>query len=39
MWIFKYMICLFTQHMWVGSSYKYCLRCGKVETKHAYDLF
>ena len=31
MWVFKYLICLITDHLWVGSRYRYCLRCGKLE--------
>ena len=30
MWIFKYLICLVKNHNWVGSGYRYCLRCGKL---------
>jgi len=29
--MFKYLICLVTDHIWVGSRYHYCLRCGKLE--------
>jgi hypothetical protein len=39
MWIFKYIVCLFYRHIWIGSSNKYCVRCGKAESKDAYDLF
>ncbi len=39
MWIFKYLVCLISrQHIWVGSTYKYCVRCGKLEAEHAYDV-
>ncbi len=31
MWILKYIICLVHRHIWVGSRYHYCLRCGKLE--------
>jgi hypothetical protein len=31
MWIFKYLVCLVNKHQYVGSGYKYCLRCGKLE--------
>ncbi len=30
-WIFKYLVCLVRDHIWVGSRYRYCLRCGKLE--------
>ncbi len=30
-WILKYLICLVNRHIWVGSRYQYCLRCGKLE--------
>ncbi len=29
-WILKYLICLVNRHIWVGSRYQYCLRCGKL---------
>ena len=35
MWFFKYLFCLVFKHVWVGSLYKYCLRCGKLELEHA----
>jgi hypothetical protein len=31
MWVFKYLLCLFLKHDYVGSGYKYCLRCGKLD--------
>lgn len=31
MWIFKYFVCLFKDHNWIGSHDRYCLRCGKLE--------
>ena len=31
MWRLKYVICLLTHHCWIGSDYKYCVRCGKLE--------
>jgi hypothetical protein len=31
MWVFKYLVCLISKHLFVGSQYKYCLRCGKLE--------
>ena len=31
MWVFKYVVCLVKEHIWVGSRYRYCLRCGKLE--------
>ncbi len=31
MWVFKYLVCLVKDHIWVGSRYRYCLRCGKLE--------
>jgi len=37
MWIFKYFICLLNKHIWTGSFYRYCLRCGKLEIEHAHD--
>lgn len=42
MWIFKYLICLISSHLWIGSIYKYCLRCGKLEVEptveHAHEV-
>lgn len=36
MWIFKYFICLLSRHhLWIGSLYKYCVRCGKIELERA----
>ena len=31
MWVFKYLVCMVKEHMWVGSRHRYCLRCGKLE--------
>ena len=36
MWIFKYLTCLIGNHsvidvIWKGSTYQYCLWCGKIE--------
>lgn len=31
MWVFKYFVCIVKDHIWVGSRYRYCLRCGKLE--------
>jgi hypothetical protein len=31
MWIIGYLQCLVKHHLWVGSGYRYCLRCGKLE--------
>jgi len=36
MWIFKYVVCLVKDHIWVGSHYRYCLRCGKLEMASGY---
>ncbi len=35
MWLFKYAVCLVRKHLFIpvqshGSSYQYCLRCGKL---------
>jgi hypothetical protein len=38
MWRFKYVICLVSRHIWIGSLYRYCLRCGKLEIEHAHDI-
>ncbi len=40
MWIFKYLVCLrrkhiFTNLIWQGSPYRYCLRRGKVQVQNA----
>ena len=38
MWIFKYVVCLVSRHhLWIGSVYKYCVRCGKLECEHLYE--
>jgi hypothetical protein len=34
MWIFKYVKCVVTRHIWIGSVYKYCVRCGKLDIEH-----
>jgi hypothetical protein len=47
MWRFKYLICLISKHLWIGSLYKYCLRCGKLEIEeeqvqahaHVHNIF
>ena len=31
MWIIRYLVCLVSKHIWAGSIYRYCLRCGKLE--------
>ena len=31
MWLFKYLKCLLSSHLWVGSRSRYCLRCGKTD--------
>jgi hypothetical protein len=36
MWRLKYLICLVSRHIWIGSLYRYCLRCGKLELEHAH---
>ena len=38
MWILKLVVCLFFGHVWIGSMYKYCVRCGKLELEHAHDV-
>jgi hypothetical protein len=37
MWIFRYLLCLIKDHIWVGSSYRYCLRCSKLELATVND--
>jgi len=37
MWVFKYLVCLVSKHQYVGSNYKYCLRCGKLERENALE--
>ncbi len=38
MWVFKYLKCLIYKHIWIGSIYRYCLRCGKLEeVQHSHD--
>jgi hypothetical protein len=36
MWVFKYLVCIVKDHIWVGSHYQYCLRCGKLEMAPGY---
>ncbi len=31
MWVFKSLVCMVRDHIWTGSSCRYCLRCGKLE--------
>lgn len=40
MWILKYLVCLMYGHgfidiTWKGSSYRYCLQCGRVQFEDA----
>jgi hypothetical protein len=37
MWVFKYLICLVNKHLFVGSGYRYCLRCGKLDLEHQFQ--
>ena len=37
MWRFKYLVCLISKHVWIGSLKRYCLRCGKLEMQHSLD--
>jgi hypothetical protein len=37
MWRFKYLVCLISKHIWIGSLYRYCVRCGKLEIEHAHN--
>jgi hypothetical protein len=34
MWIVMYLVCLIKHHLWIGSMYRYCVRCGKLEIEH-----
>jgi hypothetical protein len=36
MWIFKYLVCLIKNHAFIGSGYKYCVRCGKLDFEHDF---
>ena len=33
MWILWFLVCIVLKHSWTGSTYRYCLRCGKLEAK------
>jgi len=42
MWLYKYVVCLMRKHLFIplqshGSSYQYCLRCGKLAMEAAGD--
>ena len=41
MWVFNFIVCIFRGHAFADismekSPYRYCLRCGKVETPPVY---
>ncbi len=36
MWMVKVVICLVKHHTWIGSGSRYCLRCGKLETRTGF---
>ena len=31
MWVISYVKCMVRKHLWIGSNYRYCVRCGKLE--------